>query len=94
MTFYVGQKVCCIDNSLTTGIWCGDIPKVGTIYTVRGIEECIFTHVGQAGLILEEIVNAYNAPYFAERFRPLVERETDISIFTKMLIPNKQKELT
>ena len=30
------------------------------------------------------------APYSARRFRPLIKKETDISIFNKMLVPTKK----
>lgn len=98
--FHVGQKVVCVDASankkyLPPG-YCISDPDLdglakGRIYIIRGIifirrVPCVF---------LEEIIRevepafGFEAPYSAARFRPIVERKTDISIFTKMLKPEK-----
>jgi hypothetical protein len=76
LMFRVGQKVVCVNAKE-----CGLLIK-GQIYTVlslnpRGCEgaievDCAPSSSGCRG-------------YFAWRFRPLVERKTDISVFTKML---------
>src|SRR6267142_1934690 len=95
MTFYVGQKVVCIN----------DIPPLnhpraheafdrsmnglrkGMIYTVR--ETGLRAWMDGAPCIkLQEIIRPYaDSPYWAARFRPVAERKTDISLFKKMLIP-------
>jgi hypothetical protein len=91
--FSIGQRVVCIAPHPE---WerCGvKVPRVGCIYTVRGIDET-------DGLLLEEVVNegchAFHdmatgkmvAPgedsFWPCRFRA-VRRETDISIFRKVL---------
>jgi hypothetical protein len=89
--FYVGQKVVCIDNS-TWAFWC-ERPLVGPIYTISAS----WRH--SSG---EELVDLVELPcrdhflvafgFVGARFRPIVERKTDISIFKKMLTPVKQQE--
>ena len=105
--FHVGQKVVLIDDtthshgidrsiSRTVG---ADVPKKGEVYTVRFI--AIETDTGRELLLLNEINNAAASRrlgyakelgFAASRFRPVVERKTDISIFRAMLNPSKQKE--
>ncbi len=88
--FRVGQKVVCVDSDSELGIWVDDdAPIVGHIYTVR---RTFYIPAGPC-LDLEEIsrgplaryAHGDNCGYGAHRFRPVVERKTDISIFTKML---------
>jgi hypothetical protein len=65
----------------------------GSVYTIRRIESAD----GWCAVWLEEVVNPVldiwldrgpEEPAFsASRFRPIVERKTDISIFRKMLTP-------
>jgi hypothetical protein len=85
--FNIGQKVVCINVCERPGTtWREDIPVKGTIYTIEA-----FDHDEEfgLGLILLEIKNSslWNYSFVARRFRPVVERSTDISIFTEMLIP-------
>lgn len=102
--FHVGQKVVCIDDSGhinangRRGTWeDGDAPKVGAIYTVR---RSFTNEDGDAILWLDEIRRGPIARkewgddvgYGADRFRPVVERKTDISVFTAMLNPSKTRE--
>jgi hypothetical protein len=98
MTFHVGQKVVCVDDDprsfLHAGApgvrFSGDLNglKKGAVYTVRAFGRypaypdilCVW---------LEEIIRPtafFDEPaYVAARFRPVVERKSDISIFTAML---------
>lgn len=102
MIFSVGQKVVCIGTEGSPNIdwdawvsyWKITRPDRGSIYTVRDT---------RAGLLrqhirLVEIVNPkakfIDAPpqepwFWAEAFRPVIERKTDISIFMKMLKPER-----
>ncbi len=90
--FRVGQKVVCVDSEMLIGIWAPDEvgPIVGGIYTIRRI---FLDYDGDAIVWLNEIArgplakaqHGDNAGYLAIRFRPVVERKTDISIFTRML---------
>ena len=90
MSFQVGQKVECIDAS-GDGLWWEDIPIQGEIYTVVGIE---LLDLG-LGLVLREIKNApiFHYAYSALRFRPIVERKTDISALKALLNPANHREM-
>jgi hypothetical protein len=91
--FHVGQKVVCVDDSLSELRDLNEIlPTRGTVYTIRAIV--------RRGSLCFHLVEITNEPYryqdgFGEvsfkayRFRPVVERKTDISIFTAMLTPSK-----
>lgn len=103
MGFHVGQKVVCIKR----GKWEsshpeGRVPKsetqpvFGRVYTIREIEPFIID--GYQGLLFEEIFNPLGESplevcFNASRFRPIIERKTDISIFTKILDGHRQPDL-
>jgi hypothetical protein len=93
--FRIGQKVCIAPHPEWEANGVLNIPKVGEVYTVRGLGE-------SEGILLEEIRNDPPPDYSIElltgeivpptedefwqcRFRPLVERKTDISVFKKIL---------
>lgn len=81
MTFRVGQKVVCVDASLPANPWHCQHPLVkDRIYTVQSLEgpKCID-------------IDGSRRAWQNWRFRPLVARKTDISIFTAMLKPSKVK---
>jgi hypothetical protein len=98
MAFRVGQKVVCVNDEYNHPNWSNipNRPVAASIYTVRQI---IFGWYDDdrehAAILLDEIknpveqwygeVNPSECPFAAFRFRPVVERKTDISIFTKML---------
>jgi len=101
--FHVGQKVVCVNASemdeAPVGVRIvGDLDglRKGAIYTVRSI---YIDHVwGGACIRLHEIerrpLSFFNGQYFESgydpsRFRPIIERKTDISIFRAMLNPQK-----
>lgn len=88
MAFRVGQKVVCVDVSNDDGKqWIGDdTPVVGEIYTVSAVG---LTERGKYGIQLVELRRPRRWGYQARRFRPVVERKTDISIFTAMLKPER-----
>lgn len=103
--FHVGQKVVCVVNKFNLDGIEGHVtlPDVGSVYKIRAMK-AYPNGLSKVGLWLEEIVNgpilhrptsvAYSEPSFGyEAFRPLDERDVDISVFTKMLTP-KVKELT
>lgn len=82
MTFHVGQKVVCVDASLPPNPWHRKHPLVlRQIYTVSEIApppawepQCSSLGIDGSGRVWE-----------CWRFRPIVSRKTDISIFTRML---------
>ena len=90
-TFTIGQKVVCRDVEIDPlWQWRGEIlPQAGEIYTIRDLS---LTN-NKVWLRFEEITNPplhYNTgfeeckfPHFY--FEPLIEKEIDISIFTRIL---------
>jgi hypothetical protein len=102
MMFRVGQRVVCVDADSGEGEWpSGSRPVLGQIYTVRSIEPtilnsaglklvelCLTSTPGHCGIISKKIYK--DAAYRAARFRPIVERKTDISVFKAMLTSIKE----
>lgn len=86
--FRVGQKVVCVSADPSDVVNFGI--RVGGIYTVSGMG--IFEK-GQPPLMdLAEIKTHVAHAWLPDRFRPLVEHKTDISVFTSLLTPTKQTE--
>lgn len=97
--FRVGQKVVCVYDGEWQLHGFETTPKYRGVYTIRAIStDCNSGY----GLSFEEIhnrparyVNDIVGPIIKEkmwrssRFRPLVEKKTDISVFTKMLTGTK-----
>ena len=92
MTFYVGQKVVCVDdrpNAECLPWQRGEKIQHGHVYTILRLH----SHCGDFVCWLEEVRRSDTAirewgpdvGYRIERFRPLIERKTDISIFTEIL---------
>lgn len=92
--FRVGQKVVCVWRKPNMK-WPGTLPTVvGAIYTVRGIEWISAPYSeGHPGLYLEELRNEvrmttegmWEPSYRASKFRPVVERSTDITFAHEIL---------
>lgn len=102
-TFYTGQKVVCIDDSNVPGEWGASVSEElhkGKIYTVRwiGMWTSYVDPVPILGVRLEELYRDIgdgrgDVPFYAWRFRPLLEKKTDISIFRSLLNPARHKVL-
>lgn len=77
--FHVGQKVVCVDASAAKD---GYVPPVneGAVYTVADVEA---SDPSDLGITLFEVTlpirRGYGPFWKASRFRPVVERKTDIS---------------
>jgi hypothetical protein len=90
MAFFVGQKVACVNGD-------GWFRVDGDRHGPDKNEICTVTKVviaaGNEGLRLAEYPHSFG--YLAECFRSVVEKKTDISIFTKMLnkAPARQHEV-
>ena len=96
MTFRVGQKVVCIDGDFSS-YWSvvKHLPEKGRVYTVRALTECTFGPFKDVPcILLQEIRNpvqlwsngrVFECPFTAKRFRPVVERKTDISFAHEIL---------
>lgn len=78
MAFHVGQKVVCVDDEPRFP-WPTSRVKRGKVYTV--------THIFSDWLSVEvaEAEAWGKTGFWRDRFRPIVETKTDISIFTAML---------
>lgn len=91
MTFRVGQKVVCVRGPIYFTKAPHDV-CVGKIYTVR---ELRLSRRNEPGILVDEIHNPIHPKigreygFIAARFRPVVERKTDISVFTAMLNPSQ-----
>ncbi len=96
--WHIGQKVVCIKSY--TKVWASWIhhfgyivPIEGNIYTIKEIftdsaQLRCYNQVGNVCFRFNEICNVFwdeELGYDQMNFRPLVEKETDISIFTDML---------
>ncbi len=83
MSFHVGQKVVCVDDSPTPLGW--PVPfKLREVVTVAG-----FTITGC--VCLSEYPNDVTLGFFAHRFRPLTDRSTDtgMAILRRILTDHK-----
>jgi hypothetical protein len=83
MTFRVGQKVVCVDAGVGA-IDASPYLTQGGVYTVSIVR---VDSLGVLVLGLSGVAHQWRS----SRFRPAVERKTDISIFTAMLKPSKVK---
>jgi len=77
VTFRVGQKVVCVEPI--------DELVKGEIYTISAVGR--FDGGENVMVDVAEIQNYAPYAWYSYRFRPIVERRTDISIFKKMLKP-------
>lgn len=109
MSFQVGQKVVCVCaqwQPAPCGYLPPYLPKLGCEYTVRSIQPADALEPSVALRLhwlinpAMQFLNGYSEPAFSVagsdgglNFRPVVETETDISIFTDLLLPNKSREL-
>jgi hypothetical protein len=88
MAFYVGQKVVCINAGPSRFTGEATNARKGVVYTVAWVGSWRSHPV----LLLDEIDPAHGHDGFdAARFRPVVERKTDIGIFTAMLNPSDER---
>ena len=92
----VDQKVICIDDDWGSAPEVQHWPKKGEVYTVRTVAAQASN--GKIFIRLHEVVNPrtdehHEAEFWAECFRPAVERKTDISVFQRLLQP-KTEEVT
>lgn len=100
--FRVGQKVVCVDDG-GPGQWAPESRlTVGGVYTIKELgravadapgvrlfERVLSSQPGRVGSFSKKPFS--DNFYMASRFRPVVERKTDISIFTKMLTPKTRR---
>lgn len=91
--FHVGQKVVCVDASNSPGCTWGprERPVEDAIYTVS---EVGISEIGNPAIKLMELPRDQKewTWFRSNRFRPVVERKTDISVFTKILNDVKKRK--
>lgn len=110
MSFRIGEKVVCIDDSMRVCYrksgwferWRSWIKLAhnlnrGDIYTICGFQ----TYQGTSGdsVVCVLVAEAWHFEFReigfpAFQFRKLVTRKTDIAIFNKLLIPSREREGT
>lgn len=92
MTFQVGERIICVDDAPHPGrAWYGPRLQKGAEYTVR---DYVPPHYADDGpcIRLNEIIRLCDGIGFrASRFRPLIEKKTDISVFTALLTPSNTR---
>jgi hypothetical protein len=88
--FMVGQKVICVDNSASRFYGTSVALKKGAVYTVTEVlPPKRFPPEDGYGICVAEAQPApRSGGFLASRFRPAVNRNTDIAIFTAMLSPS------
>jgi hypothetical protein len=107
MTFRVGQKVICINDSITVSRgfamlfgWY-NFPVKNEIYTCRSIGVHPSDKEQRLVCTLEGLINRKcicesclvgEVSFNTSRFRPLVERKTSIEVFEKLLTPTSPRE--
>lgn len=108
MTFYVGQKVVCLDAEphlryMPPGFnGIGDLDGLteGAVYTVRRVgrrhpadpmPNSLWLEELRRPLRVETCIMLGEAGFDPRRFRPVVERKTDISVFQAMLNPSSDR---
>ena len=97
--FRVGQKVVCISDFAKGRSVCPfvEFPTRGIVYTVRSnVIGRSLSGEKKPGILLHEVSNSIGPhgqeySFCIKQFRPVVERKTDISIFTKMLTPKTRR---
>lgn len=89
MTFRVGQKVVCVDDSAGEFSYLFSDPDRLVLNKIYEIERIYDDQLGYSLVALIGVsLNCYpKNGWRSSRFHPLVERKTDISVFTKMLTP-------
>ena len=86
--FRIGQKVVCVDNKVRPRT---AYPKILKKLKVNGIYHIAkITHQG-IGVRIAEVVSPGGTSFYSDRFRPVVERKTDISTFEKLLDTKNHK---
>lgn len=84
--FHVGQKIICVDVSENENL------RLDAVYTVTWCGKYRFRSERYGVHLAETRQDIHSVPFFASRFRPVVERKTSISVFTEILRKNTKKQ--
>src|SRR5262249_41072332 len=98
ITFHIGQRVVCVDTSPNRRCSAAKLLTRGKIYTIRAIDSNPGWQAPGWGVHLEGIWIIHpdvgcEWPIHPRRFRPIVDRPTDIEIFRKLLRPKTPRQL-
>jgi hypothetical protein len=93
--FYVGQKVVCVNDRASHGFPQNDMGGLtaGQIYTVSKVGVRSWLDGAPCIFVAEIFRGDSERGFWEHRFRPVVDRKTDISIFTKILNDVNKREL-
>lgn len=107
MNFRVGQKVVCVNDEWDARRDYISYPTDGQTYTVREVFRpcckmiqadhpvCVrLVEIRQEKLLCDFCSDVSEMEFDARRFRPLVERKTDISAFMEMLKPKHRERVS
>ncbi len=83
--FRIGQKVVCVDASGFRQRECETFPKQGHVYTIREFYDGDCIRLDELRNPLIYWGGTQEAAFYIRRFRPVVERKTDIAIFRTIL---------
>ena len=85
MIFRRGQRVVCVDASLPANPWHRQHPLVkNRIYEIFSVHPC------SGYLDIDGSMRLWES----SRFRPIIDRPTDISIFTRLLAPSEPERVS
>lgn len=87
--FHVGQEVECVSSRYRSGRLAPPFLTVGRRFVIRGFTVTPRGNqiIHLAGYVGPKNRNGYEKGFRPEMFRPIVDRKTDISVFTEMLKP-------
>jgi hypothetical protein len=99
MSFRVGQKIVCINagHPRTLSQWWKELwhpfehAVEVRIYTISNVYLLDDDEMVELIELPAPGTDVWAAGFYADGFRPVVERKTDISIFTKMLTPKRER---
>jgi hypothetical protein len=92
--FAIGQKIVCVRDDWKHALFGLSVRETDERYPVK---DCVYTVIGHDWLLLSDlpgvmIAEVKNDCIWAEQnFRPIEPRETDISVFKRLLVDPKQK---
>jgi hypothetical protein len=90
LAFRVGQKVVCVNDGPSRFNGQPSNLVRGNVYTIKA--SWLHWLWGLPVVLLDEIdPPGTNDSFDSTRFRPIVERKTNISIFKKILTPKREK---
>lgn len=98
--FYIGQKVVCISVESFDLYPRTKVPKLNSVYTIRNFDDSnsvrFFELVNEIGYCIDidtDKESLAEPSFYLKNFKPLLKKQTDISILTALLNPTNHKQL-